>query len=438
MLLGVRFYVNHSITGNEPHYLLMTHSLVYDHDLDLKNNYMNGDPRLFYPGLSPERQIGNQQIEHHASKWYSIHGIGLPLLLAPVYVLAGEKGAVVFMVFVASCVIWLTWLWALDVTKSQKLAAFSVGTLAISYFFNGLAGYLYPDMIIVGLTLASLILINRYWDKLLLQVLLGLMLGLMILIHFKSFAVAVPLGIAITYKLWREERKLPLLVVLGATPFLGYFLLSTHIWFGVWDPINIYAGLALKHASLIAILSGILFDSMRGVFINNPVLLLLPVGLPIWYKINRKTFWLGALVALPSMLILASFGEWQGGDAPIGRYVIDFLPIIVPAVGLATSQLKTTWQRIIVMLLALATLLISIDFTLIKRPYIRSDIRSPLFGQIERHTGLAIDRLLPTFSDKTTLIYPNGVPKLLVGYTVALGLFTYGYYLSRSVKVPKD
>ena len=48
-----------AITGDEPHYLLAAHSLVYDHDLDLANNYADQDYASFYPSalLDPHVKI---------------------------------------------------------------------------------------------------------------------------------------------------------------------------------------------------------------------------------------------------------------------------------------------------------------------------------------------------------------------------------------------
>ena len=42
-------------TGDEPSYLIVAHSIVHDRDIDLKNNYENGDYKAFYyRNLSPQ------------------------------------------------------------------------------------------------------------------------------------------------------------------------------------------------------------------------------------------------------------------------------------------------------------------------------------------------------------------------------------------------
>src|SRR6187401_3478505 len=74
-----------SNSGDEPHYLMVAESLVSDGDLDVANNYRNGDGRWF----------GNETLESgphaHAAldgRVWSTHDIGLPIVLVPVYAAA--------------------------------------------------------------------------------------------------------------------------------------------------------------------------------------------------------------------------------------------------------------------------------------------------------------------------------------------------------------
>jgi hypothetical protein len=63
-------------TGDEPHYLLEAHSLLYDHDLDLSNNYAN-DSTLYYPG----QIAGHHTVKGSGGQELPFHDIGLPVLL---------------------------------------------------------------------------------------------------------------------------------------------------------------------------------------------------------------------------------------------------------------------------------------------------------------------------------------------------------------------
>lgn len=84
-------------TGDEPHYLLLTHSLIADHDFDLANNYFNGDYKSFYP-VPLDRHV----IKNGRGQEYPIHDIGLSLLLIPGYALGNRTGALVELAFPAA------------------------------------------------------------------------------------------------------------------------------------------------------------------------------------------------------------------------------------------------------------------------------------------------------------------------------------------------
>lgn len=80
------------ITGDEPHYLLITKSLISDGDINLWNNNLNKDYLEFYPGrMDSHTKMGNKGPEFQ----YSRHMPGLPLLLVPSYILGSQAGKAV-------------------------------------------------------------------------------------------------------------------------------------------------------------------------------------------------------------------------------------------------------------------------------------------------------------------------------------------------------
>jgi len=87
-----------AVTGDEPHYLLAAHSLVYDGDLDLADNYANADYAAFYAGgyLDPHvrgQPDGTQLISHDS---------GLVFLLALPYAWAGRAGVLQFAILLGA------------------------------------------------------------------------------------------------------------------------------------------------------------------------------------------------------------------------------------------------------------------------------------------------------------------------------------------------
>ena len=91
--------------GDEPFYLLITHSLAYDLDADLTNNYAHGDWRHFMD--RPIEPQPGDPVGPNGEK-YSRHNELLPMALAPAYRLAGKTGALAMMALMTAALAWLT------------------------------------------------------------------------------------------------------------------------------------------------------------------------------------------------------------------------------------------------------------------------------------------------------------------------------------------
>ena len=89
--------------GDEPYYLLLAHSLAYELDVDLADNYAEDWQRFMQRAISP--QPGDPVGEN--GEQYSRHGFILPLLLAPAYRLAGRSGAMAMMAVLTAALAWM-------------------------------------------------------------------------------------------------------------------------------------------------------------------------------------------------------------------------------------------------------------------------------------------------------------------------------------------
>lgn len=78
-------------SGDEPHYLLTTESLVSDGDIDVRDDYRDGEYKAFYPGsLENHAFPGRKGPEHE----YSRHLPGVSVLVLPSYLAGGLAGRV--------------------------------------------------------------------------------------------------------------------------------------------------------------------------------------------------------------------------------------------------------------------------------------------------------------------------------------------------------
>ena len=115
-------------TGDEPHYLLATHSLVTDFDFDLTNNYDQLDYLAFYFSKDIARQVrtnvaGQQILSHH---------LGLPVLIAPAYALGGRFGVLVFQAILGGLLALLTFKLAAFISQDEKAAFLAALFVALS------------------------------------------------------------------------------------------------------------------------------------------------------------------------------------------------------------------------------------------------------------------------------------------------------------------
>src|SRR6185503_16367169 len=117
-----------AITGDEPHYLLAAHSLVYDHDLDLANNYAQQDYASFYPNAVLDPHV---KIQPDGTQLLS-HDIGLSLLMAPAYAWGGREGVMVFFAFLGACLATQMFLLGWEVTNHWWAGLLGWGAMTFS------------------------------------------------------------------------------------------------------------------------------------------------------------------------------------------------------------------------------------------------------------------------------------------------------------------
>jgi hypothetical protein len=138
------------------------------------------------------------------------------------------------------------------------------------------------------------------------------------------------------------------------------------------------------------------FDSARGLFPNAPAMLLILVGIPLWYARFRGPFLRLAVVVAPSILIDATYSDWSGGYAPPARYAIGFVPALLPAIALVLREAPRAVRAAAWALLAVNAALAA-AFVWLRPPWNLTGVRSPFFGALQNHLGPAIDRAFPAF-----------------------------------------
>jgi hypothetical protein len=393
--------------GDEPFNLLVTHSLAYDLDADLTNNYAQGDWRYFM--ARPLEPQPGDPVGPHGER-YSRHNELLPMALAPAYRVAGLMGALAMMAAMTAALAWLTLRLARHYFPDRPGEALAAWALAA--FTPPLLLYSYQVWVEVPGALLTLLALDRiFWldDRperdgkvwgLKEWLGFGLPVLLLPLLKIRFVLIAGPL-LALGW--WHAGRpRRPLLILAGllmgvAAGMLLYNQivysnpLKIHSWQEV-DPAN------YGPASYFKGFSGLFFDAAFGLFGCAPLwLILLPAVLLLLARRSPLLLHAAAL-SLPYLVIVVPRVEWYGGWSPPFRYALIILPLL--AVGLvpllAGARERAGAQALLGGLGALTLVLTLIWLVVPGWTYNFADGRTYALDALSGRLGLDVARFFPS------------------------------------------
>ena len=233
-------------TGDEPHYLVITQSLLVDHDLKIENNHRRGDYREYYAGeLRPDyrRRGVNGEI-------YSVHAPGLAVMVAPAFALFGYPGVVAGLALLSAWATALAWTATWRVTSDAAASWFGWATVALTapFFFQSFV--VYPDapgaaLIMVGV----LALVDGRMLSTKRLVAVGAALAMLPWLHTRYVIAAVMLGGMILARLRTTQDVTRNDQGRRAIALLSIPIVSAACWFGFFyaiygspDPRGPYGG----------------------------------------------------------------------------------------------------------------------------------------------------------------------------------------------------
>lgn len=315
-------------SGDEPHYLVATQSLLADGDFDLKNEYDSLGYQSFYPGDLEPRHVAIGRLGQE----FPFHGLGVSILVAPAFALAGMPGARVMMVLVAAIGAGCFWSAARRLTGSTS-AAWIAWIALVSSAPVALHGVLlYPDGVgaaVTSIALWALVILVRHSTISVSAITVaGLALSMLPWLHIRLSAIAGVFGVAMLVALYRARRDL--ILPFMAAPIVSFVLwiASTRVMFGTLDPTRVFRQLAA--GSLAAMPTGVLgmlFDAEYGLLVYAPVMALAALGIHATWR--RSPLIAGASVLLTlSTLGVGGAWVWWGGDSAPARFLTPVVPLI--------------------------------------------------------------------------------------------------------------
>ena len=360
-LWGLLTHGTHAGTGDEPHYLAIAHSIAFDGDLDLANNYGAREPLVGGGVLRPEAHVrpGVGGILR------PVHDIGLPLVFAPYVVVAVPvtnvlmrtvpphlmqrarlNRAVLYRHLLSMAMIALTVVLAsLMFDTFADLGASPGAALATSLVLT-----LSPPLLIFSILfftelLSALLCLLVFRHACLLETrgvaawgILGLATGFLFLLHAKNIGLIVPLAVLAIYELRGKDRRRDLaafgtalaLMLAARTAvndaFWGALLSGPHARLSGWP------GWSEMMRDIGVRTAGLLADQEFGLLPYAPVYLLAGVGVAALLRTQRD-------LALATLLVvgvylaliicpLTNVHGWTGGWNPAGRFLTPIVPLL--------------------------------------------------------------------------------------------------------------
>lgn len=346
--------------GDEPHYLVITQSLLLDGDLRIENNHRRGDYQVYYPGSLAPHYIRRGR----DGEIYSIHAPGISAIVAPAFALGGYRGVVLFLLAIAACGSALTWHVAWRATRDPSAAWFGWAgvTLSATTIFHSFA--VYPDAFGGVLVLTGVWAIlradderasgsSRAWP----WALHGAALALLPWLHSRFALLSGSLGALILLRLSATKNPAGKAVAFLAVPaasaiaWIGFFL----VIYGVPDPSAPYG--TSRDFSLAFVpggLSGLLFDQRFGLFATAPVLLCAVAGLIVMLRrprlprgdaatagrADRRLAIELLFVLVPYLITATSYAMWWAGMSAPARFASPAVPILAIPCAVAWRAIR--------------------------------------------------------------------------------------------------
>ncbi|MGE5245743.1 MAG: hypothetical protein ACM3SQ_16090 [Betaproteobacteria bacterium] len=389
--------------GDEPHYLIITQSLLRDHDLEIENNHLRGDYREYFPGvLRPDylRRGRNGEI-------YSVHAPGLPALAVPAFALGGYHGVVAFLILLAALSTAFVWIVAYRLTNHLAAAWFAWAAIAFSVTFFFHAFTVYPDIVGAAIVIWTVTLLveappGASRARLMAH---GAALALLPWLHTRFALLAAALGAIVAVRQIAAPdriRRLVAFLLIPAVSAAGWFLFFFLIYGtpSPTAPYGQYTQTSLKDVPWGA--TGLLIDQQFGLLPNAPVLAFALVG---WLWLARRRLRLAlelAVVALPYALATAAYHMWWGGTSAPARFLVPVVPLLALP---AAAWYAEAGPRTRIVALAALTFSLAITATL------ASVDRGAMVYQFRDGVSLLLERAAPLVD------LPRAAPSLFRGTT---------------------
>lgn len=399
LCFGLRALGVIGLGGDEPHYLVIAHSLLVDGDLQIENNHAQEDYRPFFNStLRPDYLVRGTN-----GAIYSIHAPGLPALLVPGYAVAGARGAVatvcLFAAFAALAVFEVA---ALIAGPGVGFAVWLVVCLSVPFVPH--AWGLFPEMAGTALVAWALLWgmragessVAAWFQR-------GCCLAWLPWLHTKFTVLLVG---ATLFLLWRLRKRWPaalaLLVPIGISGMA--WLASFYVIYGSIDPqvpYGSYTAQFVRMENVPRSLLGLFLDQKFGFLVYAPIYALALTG---FWELARDRRWRPTALVCGAVIVAFTISTarlymWWGGSSAPARFLVPLTPMFAPAIAAGLDRLRGRVARATWLTFAVASVLVGIGGALGSRQFLLYSEPHGFSRILEAVQGSApLAAALPTFT----------------------------------------
>lgn len=322
---------NTSITGDEPHYVILSSAIADYGTFEQTEAYTNEfeNRSIYPPGLSkkpPEvnKNYGHASIGPHGL--YSKHNIGLSLLLAPIYKLFSIDGIKVFLIFLSSLIIVLLWVVLAHFTSNKIDKTLVIFSSFFAFPFLTAANQIYPSMLSGTISLLSIVwIIYRYKINLQKRFTYDLLILIAVAyqpwLQIKYFAPSLISTIAIILDSLKCEKLSKKTIILLAPFLLSISLLALYNNYAFGNVYGPYSSDAMViNLTSLMVLLGLHLDQFQGVFLQNPIMFIGLLFLVPYFRWNLRIGILTLVLYASFVVPNAMHPAWYGGSSYAGRF----------------------------------------------------------------------------------------------------------------------
>jgi hypothetical protein len=319
--------------GDEPHYLVITQSMLLDGDLQIENNHLRGDYHAYHANNIPPdflRRGVNGQI-------YSIHAPGVSAIVLPSFAVAGYRGVIVTIAVLCALAVGLMWrtVHLLTVDARASWAAVIATSFSVTYFFHTLV--IFPDSIgaVVVAGVVAMLVRCEVMPKEVKRShfgALGVALGVLPWLHTRFALIAGVAGLCMVLRILQRRDRWRSLAAFVTPPVILAIAWFSYFWiiYGTANPAAPYN--ESRQNSLDWMLNGtvgLLVDQQFGLVSNAPVLALAPLGLVLMWRTRSRLAIELLAISLPYFAAVSSFAMWWAGWSAPARFLVTLLPLAV-------------------------------------------------------------------------------------------------------------